>query len=382
MKESPYTYLMGLAISDLTVLVMLVTQSVLHTRFGRGCYACGVYGAYIFLPVGNTFANASIWITVLLTTERWISVRFPLKTKDLCTRSLARKAVIMTYFASAVVNVPRMFSHTMKLQENSTDVYEVTETEFGSSRIYKAVIWFYIAAVLFIPCVILVALNSALVWLVYKATVKRNALLHTHLPHLEYHALREQTRLTVTCISIIILFLVCMLPAAFTNENVAYYVFATADFASEEEFLRSTLYDLIRTTANTLLVCNLSLNFVLYCLFNNKFTRTLKHLFNDCLLCVVCKQTAPQRFSRRSSTSSGGSFRHYSHRWSRRSRSSWRRRTSHAPFAQQWNALYFNVEVYPLSNVTSSTRCERANGGSGKSRFHTELFSHTEVSEL
>ena len=86
----------------------------------------------------------------------------------------------------------------------------------------------------------------------------------------------EQMRMTVTCISIICLFLLCIIPSAFSNRPIAKALFGKG--LSMVEFTRGRFYNRLRTATNFLVYCNLSLNFVLYCVFNHRFLVTLKRL--------------------------------------------------------------------------------------------------------
>ena len=78
MTGSPYTYLLGLAVTDISVLTLSLVESALSKTVGRGVYFWQFYEAFVFYPLGNVFSNSSVWITVLLTVERYISVRYRL----------------------------------------------------------------------------------------------------------------------------------------------------------------------------------------------------------------------------------------------------------------------------------------------------------------
>ena len=60
LKESPYTYLLGLAVADLCVLVIVFIRTVISQRLGAGVYGWQVFNAYIFLPLANMFSNSSV----------------------------------------------------------------------------------------------------------------------------------------------------------------------------------------------------------------------------------------------------------------------------------------------------------------------------------
>ena len=107
----------------------------------------------------------------------------------------------------------------------------------------------------------------------------------------------------MTCVSIICLFLICIIPTALSNPPVALALFSRGQ--DPNAFFQTSVYRLLRIVTNTLLVCNLSLNFVLYCLFNHKFFKTLKHLTKR-VVYKVCKIDIPETAFRRMSNSSSG----------------------------------------------------------------------------
>ena len=292
LKESPYTYLIGVAVSDLGVLVTVFIGTVVSQRIGIGLYGWQIFNAFIFLPFANMFSNSSIWITVFLTIERWVSVKFPLKAKKYCTKKLARGIMVAVAIVMFLINIPRFFCRTI-VQTNGTDVdYTVVSSSFERSDAYKIITWLYIVCILFIPCLILIVLNTCLLYVVYQANKNRSELNGTNENNIAVHISREQFRLTVTCASIICLFLVCVIPTALANPPVALALFSQDK--APEEFFQSSFYRILRIVTNTLLTFNLSLNFVLYCFFNQKFFKTLEHLVRA-FMYRVCKIDFPQR---------------------------------------------------------------------------------------
>ena len=290
LKESPYTYLLGLAVADLGVLLMIFIRCGISRRFGAGVYGWQLYNGYIYLPFANMFSNASVWITVCLTIERWISVTFPLRAKTVCTKQYARKTMLGVAVVACIINVPRFFTREIVSDNQGSDGrvrYTAVSSDFEQSKIYETITWIYIACVHVVPYLTITVLNTCLLRMVYKANRDRAELNETNVTNnITVHVLREQRRLTVTCISIICLFLVCVVPTAFANHPVAYALFGGSQ--PPEEFFRKSFYRLLSMVTNTLLTCNLSLNFLLYCLFNQKFYNTLKHT-TQCYLYRVFK---------------------------------------------------------------------------------------------
>jgi len=153
---------------------------------------------------------------------------------------------------------------------------------------YRGWTWLIIVVVHMIPCVTLVFLNANLIAMVYRASHRRTELhaaaagrppdasdqlpssstgtsnhesltspahhIHDHM----YHS-TEQIRMTVTCISIICLFLICIVPSAFSNRPIAKALFGRGQ--TMDQFTRGPVFRLLRVVTNLLVYCNLSLNF-------------------------------------------------------------------------------------------------------------------------
>ena len=296
LKESPYTYLLGLAVADLGALLMVFVRTVISQRHGEGVFAWQFYNGYIFLPFANIFSNTSVWITVFLTMERWISVTFPLRAKKICTRRLARRVILCIVVVIFIINVPRFFCRRIIKEEDPEDgkiSYSTFSSDFEQSDLYRGITWMYIIFIHAIPCLTLIVLNTCLLYIVYKANRSRADLNETNkTTNIAVYISRAQRRLTITCVSIICLFLICVIPTAFSNPPVAYALFGKGK--QPEEFFQESLYRLLRKVTNTLLTCNLSLNFILYCLFNHKFYKTLHHVFRV-FIYHACKIKIPEK---------------------------------------------------------------------------------------
>ncbi|KAL8616325.1 hypothetical protein ACOMHN_056268 [Nucella lapillus] len=125
-----------------------------------------------------------------------------------------------------------------------------------------------------IPMSILCVFNSYLVYAVHQARRLRK---RQHIRNnMEAKWSREQTRLTITLISIVFFFLVCIMPSAVSNLHVAYAFFGRGQ--SKMEFRESPFYKLFGIITNLLVFCQLSFNFVPFSAFNDKFRAVFKRM--------------------------------------------------------------------------------------------------------
>ena len=277
MTESPYTYLMGIGVADIALLILAFIEVVFSQRSTQGLYFWKFYDCYIFFPFANVFANSTVWVTVLMTIERFVSVQYPLRAKELCTKTLARRCIIGVFAFSIFINIPRFFC--MKIVKASEGKYVTRSSDFEMSTFYKAVTWFYIISIHAIPLTVIGTLNSCLVWALYRAQRHRTELQEPQInsrSKLPLQTSREQRRLTITCIVIIVVFLVCIVPSAFSNRPIAMLLFGRGQTLLQ--FTTSSKYRCLRAVTNMLVIMNSSLNFIIYCLFSHKFVITLKFL--------------------------------------------------------------------------------------------------------
>ena len=138
LKESPYTYLTGLATFD--ILTLLFTLSITFTRSQSLWfnYKIDLQREYIlaklektfFLPLANTFSPMSIIVVVALTVERFLFTRFPMKAKDFCVPKYARKVIFLLFICVLIIRIPvYMFYNAKLVRVNSTSYGNSSESE-------------------------------------------------------------------------------------------------------------------------------------------------------------------------------------------------------------------------------------------------------------
>lgn len=135
--ESTYVYLFDLALSDLLTLFFFATNC-----FGRAyfpdSYDWSVYEVYFYFPFGSMVSNASIFLTVTVTVERYIFIYHPLHSKLYCTPNIAGTVTKCIWIFSFLFNIPRFF---VMLPEQEG---QLAFTTFGTSLSYKLVFIKYI----------------------------------------------------------------------------------------------------------------------------------------------------------------------------------------------------------------------------------------------
>lgn len=270
LSDSPYSYLTAIAVADLGMLTFSFAHLVSYDT--TPSLVKSLYDAYIFFGVGNIFFNCSVWFIVLLTIERMLFVVRPLQTRSSVKR--ARTRIIVVIVCCCLLNIPRFLIYEVR-EYKHTGIYFVWGTEFRKSEIFYRTSWFHTLVINFIPLIILIVVNFVLIYTVHRARKQREEFQMNS--NQEQTWRRDEARLTKTLISVVILFIVCTLPSAFVEDPIAFALFAGDK--TWAEFLTSPGNQTFIYISNLLLFLNCSLNFVLYCAFNDKFRRTMGHFF-------------------------------------------------------------------------------------------------------
>ncbi|KAL3831820.1 hypothetical protein ACJMK2_023522, partial [Sinanodonta woodiana] len=216
LNTSPYIYLTALSCTDMGLLSI----SFIHIVLARGhnTFFWTLFNGYIFYPLSNIFYTSSIWTTVLLTVERFLIIYRPIKTQMPLVK--ARIRVLSVILIACVVNIPRFLCFEIG---QSGSMYYTQGSSFRRSEIFYILGWLYAVLINFIPLIILSLVNTYLIYTVHYARRKREMLNLQN--NQESEMQRDQRRLTITLISIIILFIICIFPSAFAEEPIAYMLF-------------------------------------------------------------------------------------------------------------------------------------------------------------
>ena len=231
------------------------------------------YEAYIFIPRANICTDTSIWLVVLLTIERFLFVRHPLWVKATCSRESAKLNIAVLFVIIVIINIPTFVD---------TETHPLGMTEFRTGDHYHGSMLSRFDS---FHCLFsYMQIYNYVLFAVKRARTEREVL---HLrKNKEAAGQREQIRLTITLISIVMLFLICIIPSAFADFPIAYALFSNG--CTRKEFRDNAFYRIFGYMSNVLVLVNLSLNFVLYCAFNNKFRRIMRMTLLRCCFSRKC----------------------------------------------------------------------------------------------
>jgi hypothetical protein len=130
LKESPYTYLTGLATFDILTLLFGLSLTFTRSQSLWFSHSFDLKREYIFskleknffLPTTNVFSPMSVLITVALTIERFLFIKFPMKATSYCLPEYARRIILILFVFATLFRIPMYQFYDAKLVKDSTNM--------------------------------------------------------------------------------------------------------------------------------------------------------------------------------------------------------------------------------------------------------------------
>ena len=299
--------LQAIAIADSLILASnLILRSFRY--IGISSYVPFHRETFVWLfPAAYVFRMVNVWLTVLLTVDRYIAVRHPLHAQHLCT--LKRTHIIIACIVAAVMvlSVPRFFEYeTVDLSVQSTGF---RPTKLMESRAYNIVyrIAIFFVFMYLVPMTLLTALNARILYTLRKSNVQRVSTLRFHQrgststvgtrssssnsgrcgtggggrdagaaskknSSSSNNAASNATRtVTIIAVTVVLICIVCNVSAM--TSHVIYAI--ENSFDPSLSFYRRVSSNI----SNVFVTFNSAVNFVVYCAFSRKFRQMLVRLF-------------------------------------------------------------------------------------------------------
>lgn len=257
LKQSPYINLKALTMINLLAL-MISFPYMLHGEHSRE-YGWLWYNIYIFMPLVNWLTATSVWVVVLMTVERFVYVRFPLRAKRQFGRTGTIIRILVVLLITFAMSLHKFFIYNI----DHVRLFYV-KTAFATSRLSYIIDIALMVIIHFIPLVILAVVNFLLIRTVREARNRR--VVFNLRNNQEGGWQKDERRFTVTLVSIVILNICFVGPATITD----ILKLSTLGMRNKVTF------SLMRQISNVLLLFCLSFNFVLFCTFNKRFLQAMK----------------------------------------------------------------------------------------------------------
>ncbi len=240
--SSTFFILRILASSDAVFLVCaIVIESELLLRTHNHLYHYQGYVVCVSWIVAMTCQMITVWLTVLVSFERFLAVCYPFKLKTYLNWKNTRKVVALVCLCCVIFNIPRCFEVTVTadtLYPNNSDLY------FNNTFriIYRSIM--YTTFLFAIPIVLLAYFNIGIIYVLKDKSYKTGT-----------YAERER-RITIIVLTVILVFLICGIPHTVLNILRA---------AGNHEMDRSYGVQIFGLVSDILVCVNSSSNFIIYC---------------------------------------------------------------------------------------------------------------------
>ncbi|CAF1160801.1 unnamed protein product [Didymodactylos carnosus] len=264
MRTTPTNiYLTALSASNIFYLLIFIPQQSLKYMLGYKMYLNDKPFPYELIiaqipmtAISNTILLSLIFLTVAVSIDRLIFIKYPLKAARICTRRNTLIVIFFIYAFSIIYCIPYWLE-----QYYDSETQSCRLTPIGK-KIYKYMhIYIYIPVVNLIPFVTLTAINCIII----KSLIEMNR------KKLSLGAKKTtENHITTMLVTVIIVFVVCQSPTLVLNIWTA-ISYSTATNTKRFHILNAIVY--------LLTVVQSSTNFLLYCFFGQKFRNTLIAIF-------------------------------------------------------------------------------------------------------
>uniref|UniRef100_A0AC35TPZ3 G_PROTEIN_RECEP_F1_2 domain-containing protein n=1 Tax=Rhabditophanes sp. KR3021 TaxID=114890 RepID=A0AC35TPZ3_9BILA len=270
-----YTYLTLLAMTDLLSLFSVIPMILYFLNIRFCSQLSALYYAHIGFPLVNSLMGASVWIVVCLTLSQYMAVCHPFYFGLLRKRKCCYWLFSLIYVFSFGVNALWATKRNVHLvPDNLAECsYVICDGSMQNETWFKVYEWLRELITRGCPFLI-IAFCNAKILITYRST-KKDRLRRLTSPHqsknISERSEQEEKRLFSLLFAIVIIFMVCTIPAAPLT------IFVSDSRQSEFGF------QIFRAITNILEFTKFAMNFYFYCLINPDIRRICYHI-------VCCKK--------------------------------------------------------------------------------------------
>lgn len=270
-----FTFLIAMAVADLGYLCICCPIGIIRCAPSNGkewqFYSRQIYEIYIYTPIVNMFATASIWITTTVAIERYITVAHIALGQNICTVKNAKRAIAGIYITSVIFLMPYFFYREVNHEYNGDDQDKKIFTDFSQSLVFSIWSWMRIIFVKYIPVGTVIIFNLLLLMSVCKTNHKRMNLVAPQSGGNINRRQQQQNKCTAMLLGITITFVLCHILEPFIHSVIYTTLFGCCS-------VFAMTYRNLVMSVNTLETISFASNFIFYCVFNKEFAAGVKKM--------------------------------------------------------------------------------------------------------
>lgn len=269
MRTSLNIYLAGLSFFDLILLLvslLIYPPMQICLQNNQQGVICEFFWktTLVSYPISLAAQTSSVWTCVAITVDRYLAVKYPLKTRVWCSTSRAKLVLSVIATVSFVYKIPSLFELTLD------ECGRLVPTSLRTSGLYIILYntYGYLLLLIIIPWTTMIVLNVIVIRAVQQAyRVRRSLTNRHHTTNLD----EKERRCTLMALAMILTFIVCNLMAGINQIIEAF-------FAEYSHIFR------LRLPIGNLLVCvNSASNILIYSIFGRRFRRICFTLLCSCI---------------------------------------------------------------------------------------------------
>lgn len=271
MRNSFNNYLLALSLADLAFLLVALVRWAfwLLGWVNTALYQKTVlsFNLFVFDNLMNLgTGRLSNMLVLLLSIERFVAVRFPLKAKLSPLHRHSWKVILLTTVLVFAILIPNQFSRKMVVRFNpstneSVILYQKTDFSTENADIYGAYVYCILFILRFVPVFFVVVFNMAII--ITLSLYSRKSIRSTSTNQSSRDT--EQLKLTKMLIALAIMFLLCVSPG-FVHSVISNF---HPHYNSGGKY--HTLWALFYTIFTILDLVNSTFNFFVYLMMSTQF---------------------------------------------------------------------------------------------------------------
>ncbi|XP_030062732.1 G protein-coupled receptor 142 [Microcaecilia unicolor] len=234
-QKSSYCYLLALTTSDiLTQIFIVFVGFILQTAILHRKVPDAFIQTVSILEFGSN--HASIWITVVLTVDRYVALCHPLQYRRLSYPERTKKIILLVFLAALITGIPFYWWSDVWRNPNPPNTLD------------KILMWVHCFIIYFIPCTVFLITNSVIIENLRKSKKCNDYQLHVG-------------KTTAILLAITTVFAILWAPRTFT---IIYHMYVSTVY-------KDWRVHLAMDVSNMLALLNTAVNFFLYCFVSQQF---------------------------------------------------------------------------------------------------------------
>lgn len=230
----------------------------------------------------NVFLTTTCWLTVAVSVERFLSLRFMMHPRLVCSPKRAKRAILCIFFASFLFHFSKFFEYVPNTDLRTPQ--PLLPTELTRNKAYDSAMHIInIMLVALLPLAALVIFNSFLIY--FLATHRRRMLRHkakgisgsTSSASFSNGVTSggsssvDMLHVSAVVVAVVLVFLVCHSLGIFMALNIVTH--------GRHKIFSNHLFVAFKHVNNLLVLVNSSVNFIVYCSISRKFRKMFAAVF-------------------------------------------------------------------------------------------------------